>query len=297
MSLPPTSLRRPRRTSSCVSASCASDGTSCLAAFKDPSSFVVRARHPPLSCEPGLMRPRRNALREPTVTLQTLRGRGRRHGSLACNRGRLRDHGGEALRRKRWARFARQHARYGSRTRRAHPHLRVNQWCSLQSGGDLGRCDAGRTAMARRSDVPHRSGRRRIRRGRCRERHVREAGVLRVDPRALRYRPAGERIRRDVRPIGRDWGCSRRREGAVPFAVGAYITAAYWFTSSTSFANPAVTLARAASNTFAGIRPADVLGFVVAQLLGAAAATATFRWRLTLPTAAERVLDTREESP
>jgi glycerol uptake facilitator-like aquaporin len=73
-------------------------------------------------------------------------------------------------------------------------------------------------------------------------------------------------------------GCARKRSAAVPFAVGAYITAAYWFTSSTSFANPAVTLARAASNTFAGVRPADVPGFVVAQLLGAAAATALLRW-------------------
>ncbi len=64
----------------------------------------------------------------------------------------------------------------------------------------------------------------------------------------------------------------------MPFAVGAYITAAYWFTSSTSFANPAVTLARSASDTFAGIRPADVPGFVAAQLVGAAAATLLFRW-------------------
>lgn len=88
------------------------------------------------------------------------------------------------------------------------------------------------------------------------------------------------------------WGCARRRTAAVPFAVGAYITAAYWFTSSTSFANPAVTLARAASDTFAGIRPADVPGFIVAQLLGAAAATATFRWLVpSLPTMAERVVD------
>jgi glycerol uptake facilitator-like aquaporin len=74
------------------------------------------------------------------------------------------------------------------------------------------------------------------------------------------------------------WGCARLRAGAVPFAVAAYITAAYWFTASTSFANPAVTFARAASDTFAGIRPADVPGFVLAQLLGAAAATALFRW-------------------
>ena len=74
------------------------------------------------------------------------------------------------------------------------------------------------------------------------------------------------------------WGCARLRSSAVPFAVGAYITAAYWFTASTSFANPAVTLARAASNTFAGIRPGDAPGFIVAQLAGAAVATVLFRW-------------------
>ena len=74
------------------------------------------------------------------------------------------------------------------------------------------------------------------------------------------------------------WGCSRSRSSAVPFAVGAYITAAYWFTSSTSFANPAVTLARAASDTFSGIRPADASGFISAQLAGAVAATLLFRW-------------------
>jgi glycerol uptake facilitator-like aquaporin len=74
------------------------------------------------------------------------------------------------------------------------------------------------------------------------------------------------------------WGCARRRSSAVPFAVGTYITGAYWFTSSTSFANPAVTLARSASDTFAGIRPADAPGFILAQLVGAAAATILFRW-------------------
>lgn len=74
------------------------------------------------------------------------------------------------------------------------------------------------------------------------------------------------------------WGCSRSRPAVTPFAVAAYITAAYWFTSSTSFANPAVTLARAASNTFAGIRPADAPAFIVAQGLGATAATLLFRW-------------------
>ena len=80
------------------------------------------------------------------------------------------------------------------------------------------------------------------------------------------------------------WGCVRSRPSVVPFAVGAYITAAYWFTASTSFANPAVTLARAASDTFAGIRPVDAPGFIVAQLLGALAATALFRWLLPDPT-------------
>ena len=73
-------------------------------------------------------------------------------------------------------------------------------------------------------------------------------------------------------------GVSRRRPAAVPVAVGAYITAAYWFTSSTSFANPAVTLARAATDTFAGIRPDDAPGFIAAQIAGATAATALLRW-------------------
>lgn len=74
------------------------------------------------------------------------------------------------------------------------------------------------------------------------------------------------------------WGCARRRVAAVPAAVGAYITAAYWFTASTSFANPAVTIARALTNSFAGIRPADVSAFVIAQCVGAAAAVLLWRW-------------------
>jgi len=87
------------------------------------------------------------------------------------------------------------------------------------------------------------------------------------------------------------WGCARLRSTAVPFAVGAYITGAYWFTSSTSFANPAVTLARAASDTFAGIRPADAPGFIVAQFAGAMAATLLFRWLVpSLPKDAANVV-------
>jgi glycerol uptake facilitator-like aquaporin len=74
------------------------------------------------------------------------------------------------------------------------------------------------------------------------------------------------------------WGCSRLRSNAAPFAVGAYITAAYWFTASTSFANPAVTIARCLSDTFAGVRPLDVPSFIIAQFLGGLAATFLFRW-------------------
>src|SRR6202047_5365147 len=84
------------------------------------------------------------------------------------------------------------------------------------------------------------------------------------------------------------WGCARLRSSAVPFAVGAYITAAYWFTASTSFANPAVTLARSASNTFAGIRPLDVLPFMASQRVGGFAATLLFRWWATGASRLER---------
>jgi glycerol uptake facilitator-like aquaporin len=85
------------------------------------------------------------------------------------------------------------------------------------------------------------------------------------------------------------WGCSRSRSNITPFAVGAYITAAYWFTASTSFANPAVTIARSLSNTFSGIRPTDVPWFVIAQLLGSVAATLLFRW--LVPNLAARAKD------
>jgi glycerol uptake facilitator-like aquaporin len=74
------------------------------------------------------------------------------------------------------------------------------------------------------------------------------------------------------------WGCARVRASAAPFAVAAYITAAYWFTASTSFANPAVTLARSATDTFSGIRPSDAPVFILAQVVGGASATGLFRW-------------------
>src|ERR1043165_9781704 len=93
------------------------------------------------------------------------------------------------------------------------------------------------------------------------------------------------------------WGCVRFRSSAVPFAVAAYITAAYWFTASTSFANPAVTLARSASDTFAGIRPVDAPLFIMAQLAGAFAATVLFRWLVpSLPKEANDVLLPHDES-
>jgi glycerol uptake facilitator-like aquaporin len=79
-------------------------------------------------------------------------------------------------------------------------------------------------------------------------------------------------------------GCSRARPEAIPFAVGLYITSAYWFTASTSFANPAVTLARSLSDTFAGIAPASVPAFIAAQLFGALLALVVFRWLLARET-------------
>jgi glycerol uptake facilitator-like aquaporin len=92
------------------------------------------------------------------------------------------------------------------------------------------------------------------------------------------------------------WGCSRLRSEAVPLAVGLYITAAYWFTASTSFANPAVTLARGFTDTFAGIRPSDAPGFIVAQFLGAITATVLFRWLVpSLPIEAQEVIVPRSQ--
>jgi glycerol uptake facilitator-like aquaporin len=74
------------------------------------------------------------------------------------------------------------------------------------------------------------------------------------------------------------FGCAARHRDAVPYAVGLYITSAYWFTASTSFANPAVTVARSLSDTFAGIAPGGIVAFALAQLLGAAAASVLARW-------------------
>ena len=88
------------------------------------------------------------------------------------------------------------------------------------------------------------------------------------------------------------WGCSRFWPRIVPFAVACYITAAYWFTASTSFANPAVTIARALSDTFVGIRPVDVPLFIAAQFAGGIAATLLFRWLVPkLPSVAKHVLE------
>jgi thioredoxin type arsenate reductase len=90
------------------------------------------------------------------------------------------------------------------------------------------------------------------------------------------------------------WGCARFRSQALPFAVASYITAAYWFTASTSFANPAVTVARSLSDTFAGIRPLDAPAFILAQFAGAITATALFRWLLA-PFAADVSIMTEKQ--
>jgi len=93
------------------------------------------------------------------------------------------------------------------------------------------------------------------------------------------------------------WGCSRSRASTVPFAVGSYIVAAYWFTASTSFANPAVTIARSLSDTFAGIRPADAPAFIGAQIAGGLAATILFRWLIPgLSSSAKDIVAAQERS-
>jgi glycerol uptake facilitator-like aquaporin len=93
------------------------------------------------------------------------------------------------------------------------------------------------------------------------------------------------------------WGCSRTKPSATPFAIAAYITSAYWFTASTSFANPAVTIARTLSDTFSGIRPTDAPLFLIAQLAGALTATYLFRWLVpSLPANAKAVLISHDTS-
>jgi len=89
-------------------------------------------------------------------------------------------------------------------------------------------------------------------------------------------------------------GCVRFRPAAVAYAVGLYITAGYWFTASTSFANPAVTIARSFTDTFSGIRPLDAPGFIVAQFLGAVAATLVFAWLLRAVPTTDPVKDPAE---
>jgi glycerol uptake facilitator-like aquaporin len=85
----------------------------------------------------------------------------------------------------------------------------------------------------------------------------------------------------------------RQRPEAVPWLVGLYITAAYWFTASTSFANPAVAIARSFSDTFAGIRPVDLPGFIVAELLGALLALGLANWLLSTPRRLGHGIETR----
>jgi len=92
-------------------------------------------------------------------------------------------------------------------------------------------------------------------------------------------------------------GCLRNAPQAVPYAVGLVITAGYWFTSSTSFANPAVTIARSLTDSFSGIRPLDVSAFIAAQILGAVAATVVIRWLLAMQTRRDSAAVDRAKSP
>ena len=153
------------------------------------------------------------------------------------------------------------------------------------------RCITGWPALVAGGRIFRRANRRRARRRGARGRHVWGARVRVVAARTKRIPQFLSEAVATFGLLSVIWGCARRRPDAVPFAVGAYITAAYWFTASTSFANPAVTLARALTNTFAGIRPSTCQGFLVGQTVGAAAATVLFRWLVpALPAVADRVV-------
>jgi len=91
--------------------------------------------------------------------------------------------------------------------------------------------------------------------------------------------------------------CLRFRSSAVPAAVACYIMAGYWFTASTSFANPAVTIARSLTDTFAGIRPADAPGFIAAEIVGALLALVVFRWLLVPASAAASRAPQQQQQP
>ena len=214
-----------------------------------------------------------------------------RHRVLGRRRGRFGNHGRTSRRRQRRDRTSRQHLRHRRSARRFNSHVRANLRCAFESR----RHHRGRH-RARRVLDGGRLLRARTMRGSDRRRNrsapdVRPARDCRVSSCAERYGSGIRRICRNVRIALRHLGLLAPAFGAVPFAVAAYITAAYWFTSSTSFANPAVTVARSLSDTFVGIRPMDVPLFVAAQLAGALAATLLFRWLVPqLNTAAKSIL-------
>ena len=158
-------------------------------------------------------------------------------------------------------------------------HVWSDFWCSFESRRFSGGCDGGWTPLGRGSSLHLRSDYRRNRWSSDSACHVRVSRSVSVSHRN-RSGPA-QVFSEFIATFGLlsvIWGCSRLRSTIVPFAVGSYITAAYWFTASTSFANPAVTIARSLSDTFSGIRPLDVPLFLVAQLAGAIGATLLFRW-------------------
>ena len=196
------------------------------------------------------------------------------HGASAGRGRRLRHHGRASGRGKRGDCAACQYHRDGRHAGGADSHFRPDLGSAFQSRRNAGRRLAGRSCVARSAWLSGGADCRSV----CRSRGgASDVWASRFSAhRATPGRAAAQMFSEFIATFGLlavIWGCARLRSSAVPFAVGAYITGAYWFTASTSFANPAVTLARSASDTFAGIRPADAPGFIVAQLAGAAAAT------------------------
>ena len=207
-----------------------------------------------------------------------------------CDDGcRLGHHGRAARGGQRRSRLARQHASDRSHLGRADPGVRTDLWRAFQSGRIAGDELAQRPSVARILPLRGRANCRRLHWDACRAWNVRVALARACDQSA--HGPA-QWFAEFVATFGlivTILAVSRFKSEAIPVAVGLYITAAYWFTASTSFANPAVTIARALTNSFSGIAPADVPMFIVAQFVGALAGLGVMSWFFSASGVPERL--------
>jgi hypothetical protein len=204
--------------------------------------------------------------------------RAARHGAAARDRCRLGDHGRSAGRRESGRRIACEHARHRGGADRADPCLRPFVGSALQPCRDFGGAARARDRPAQRGRLcPGPAGGRGAGRV-ARARHVRRTDPAGLSQGARRLEPGPGRGGRDLRPDRYDLRHPARAARGDTGRGGLYISSAYWFTASTSFANPAVTAARSLSDTFAGIAPQSAPLFILGQLAGTLAALACFNW-------------------